>query len=208
MRFAWLMAVLVALWVQPAHAVVDIKSGNFSGVITSGTATVTYLDAPAVVEDLSGGTLLFSIYTTLVPGPNDVKISTGFIIFSSNQYMHGFSTAGDPLPEIPIILNDNRVHIVAAVAGGNNATVQYDLIGPLFDSATNSLTGSIKGTYPGFGSYLGTTYDFTVDLRGFAYFSGVPEPASWVLLIIGIGIAGAAMRRRQEATVCYTVERL
>ena len=29
--------------------------------------------------------------------------------------------------------------------------------------------------------------------------SAVPEPATWAMMIVGFGLAGAAMRRRREA---------
>lgn len=35
--------------------------------------------------------------------------------------------------------------------------------------------------------------------------AAVPEPATWALMIMGIGFAGAAMRRRQTATVRYAI---
>ncbi|MBV1688439.1 PEPxxWA-CTERM sorting domain-containing protein [Novosphingobium sp. G106] len=42
-------------------------------------------------------------------------------------------------------------------------------------------------------------YDFNVlNLEGHAQIAGyVPEPATWGLMILGIGFAGAAMRRPQ-----------
>jgi hypothetical protein len=43
---------------------------------------------------------------------------------------------------------------------------------------------------------LVTTFNLTA--------SGVPEPASWALMLLGFGIAGAAMRRqRQRATLQF-----
>ena len=31
----------------------------------------------------------------------------------------------------------------------------------------------------------------------------VPEPAAWAMMILGFGLIGGAMRRRQTATVAY-----
>lgn len=55
------------------------------------------------------------------------------------------------------------------------------------------------------GSYIGfARYDGNFDLRSVTYeageflVAGVPEPASWALLITGFGLAGAAVRRRRQ----------
>lgn len=41
----------------------------------------------------------------------------------------------------------------------------------------------------------GQTFDFNV--------SAIPEPGTWMLMILGLGAVGFAMRRRQAATVRY-----
>ncbi|MBV1691266.1 PEPxxWA-CTERM sorting domain-containing protein [Novosphingobium sp. G106] len=33
--------------------------------------------------------------------------------------------------------------------------------------------------------------------------NSVPEPSTWAMMILGIGFAGAAMRRRQRVSVSY-----
>jgi hypothetical protein len=37
----------------------------------------------------------------------------------------------------------------------------------------------------------------------FGTFSGVPEPATWGLMILGFGLVGGAMRRRQTISLRY-----
>jgi hypothetical protein len=37
----------------------------------------------------------------------------------------------------------------------------------------------------------------------FAVTSGAPEPASWALMVVGFGLAGAAMRSRRKAVVSF-----
>lgn len=55
------------------------------------------------------------------------------------------------------------------------------------------------------GSFIGyARYDENFDLRSITYeagdfrVAGVPEPASWAMLITGFGLAGAAVRRRRQ----------
>lgn len=55
------------------------------------------------------------------------------------------------------------------------------------------------------GKYVGfARYDENFDLRSITYeagdflVAGVPEPASWAMLITGFGLAGAAVRRRRQ----------
>jgi hypothetical protein len=43
----------------------------------------------------------------------------------------------------------------------------------------------------------GSTDAFTVTLDSFAAAGAVPEPATWAMLILGFGLVGGALRRRQ-----------
>ncbi len=66
------------------------------------------------------------------------------------------------------------------------------LLGP---GKTNTLT--ITGTTGDDASYGGTL--------SFAGAAGVPEPSTWLMMILGVGIAGAALRRRRQTVkVSYT----
>jgi hypothetical protein len=39
---------------------------------------------------------------------------------------------------------------------------------------------------------------------GFGYVAaGIPEPASWAMMIIGFGVAGSAVRRRARTSIAY-----
>lgn len=76
----------------------------------------------------------------------------------------------------------------------------------------NALEYNIFGTYtdrpifyemnsftsPFFGKVFGQQVGFTISPSAVA---GVPEPATWALLLGGFGLAGAALRRRQSAGI-------
>lgn len=66
------------------------------------------------------------------------------------------------------------------------------LLGP---GKTNTIT--VSGTTYGDGSYSGTL-SFGNLVAG-----GVPEPSTWMMMILGIGFAGMALRRRQRVHVSY-----
>ncbi|MEY4239586.1 MAG: hypothetical protein RL339_2187 [Pseudomonadota bacterium] len=67
-----------------------------------------------------------------------------------------------------------------------------------FRSITNQILGNwntinVQGQSGGNASYSGTLS-----------FAAVPEPSTWLMMILGVGIAGAALRRRrQNVTVSY-----
>lgn len=43
----------------------------------------------------------------------------------------------------------------------------------------------------------------SAELDNVRFFSAVPEPSTWLMMILGVGIAGAALRRRQAVKVSY-----
>lgn len=61
------------------------------------------------------------------------------------------------------------------------------------------VTGNVLGNGPVFSSlgYLDATFSATVTPAAVA---AAPEPASWVMMILGIGVAGFALRRRTKVT--------
>ena len=62
---------------------------------------------------------------------------------------------------------------------------------------------STGGLYQNVGDTSAYANDWAVGSQYINYafrVAGVPEPASWALMIVGIGLAGAAMRRRQQKT--------
>ena len=64
--------------------------------------------------------------------------------------------------------------------------------------------------------YYGFAYTTNNILNGFAFetapgvgitattaFAAVPEPTTWALMILGFGVVGAGLRRRQKATIAF-----
>lgn len=120
--------------------------------------------------------------------------------------------------------------IQAAVAFVGGDYLPYNDAGALgilnFISNTNTVLFSKDIAAVGdYGSTPWTVVSFTAPTTGTYYISGnvkniednlnnsfllldtaagaVPEPSTWAMMILGIGFAGAAMRRRQNQTVRY-----
>jgi PEP-CTERM motif len=74
---------------------------------------------------------------------------------------------------------------------GDNIEIGLSLGDPL-NSPIWLLTGN-SGQFDG-SSFIGAAYNVYAGASG-----GVPEPASWAMLIAGFGLTGAAMRRRRTA---------
>lgn len=100
-------------------------------------------------------------------------------------------------PGIPAASNGidvliNGVSIFNITGDGGNATnwmpqsIQFGV------NATSTLTFAAIGTSDSLGGYL--------DNIGL---TGVPEPATWAMMIGGFGLLGAAARRRTRPTVTY-----
>lgn len=89
------------------------------------------------------------------------------------------------------------VTVLARFAGtGPGPRISYS---NLVADADGNLYGT---TYLGGGHSKGTI--FRVSDAGFVSAAGaVPEPATWGMMILGFGMAGASMRRRRRTTITY-----
>jgi hypothetical protein len=161
-------------------------TGNFGTVTVTGTSTdlhfVVALTSPYQLVD-TGAHFLFSgnlsgTGFTLSGAPAGLTLSTGTI---SNAPFTGFDFG----------INCNA----ACGTGGSSplgSTLTFDILG----------TGlSVLAADP----FNGHTINFAADIVGNGTTGvvgggltpGVPEPATWALMIAGIGIAGGMLRRRQ-----------
>ena len=126
-------------------------------------------------------------------------IQQTFDTIAGKEYVVKFSLAGNPD-------GSPAQKIVSTIANGN-ASQDY-----VFDATGNTKAsmGWEEFTYKFVAGAPTTTLSFTSAIGG-AYgaaldavsVSAVPEPSTWAMMILGIGMAGAAMRRRQNQTVRY-----
>ena len=97
--------------------------------------------------------------------------------FSTHSSVSGYDIAYNDAPGLPVVYER---------AGDG-------ILRPTFAIESNFIYGNTAKT-PGF---IGR-WDFAN-----SSLSGVPEPATWALMVIGFGAVGAAMRKRQRDIVAY-----
>jgi hypothetical protein len=114
---------------------------------------------------------------TIFGQPTTYFTDRGTVTFGPGQQYAAF---GSPTP-IRFTNGDNFIGLRAVTSAGD---AFYG-----FAFTTNNVLNSI-----GFETVANATITAT---------TAVPEPATWALLIGGFGMAGAALRRRERATVTY-----
>jgi hypothetical protein len=122
-----------------------------------------------ITFDLGGTYSLDRVFLFWMNGGGDNNIANFAIDVSGDAGFSSFTTvASFGMPSAPV----NRIDFTSLGVG------QYVRL---------SWTG-LQGLYPGLNEFVA---------GGVAVTGGVPEPASWAMLIAGFGLTGAAMRRRR-----------
>jgi len=226
MRFAWLMAAIAALWALPAGAV-TLSKFYLTGTITEQTnagdhpvpfgvgSTIT-LEAMAdlsqagtwgdtgykIVGFYDNPTFKITIGGNQIGYRDEINDGTNFFI----DYISGAHAAAPA-----VLFRDGKI---AGVFGyfapdGNIPGFIGGTFGSGYKDFCNWPEPEICTSYS---LYLSDTFSITNEnlyrnhYRGPAFtgvwnfeqsIAPVPEPVSWALLILGIGLAGAAMRKHR-----------
>lgn len=185
----------------------------------AGAAQASVIPILDSVTDAGGGLFLFSYQANLAP---DAGLMTGsqFVIFDFAGYDPGSilsvdarftATVQNSTPGYVLLPGFSDDAGIANLVFTWNA-VSFQTSGGPF--APTPFLVSARSTYSGTG--MGGFGAFTVTNNGAAQGAlainagstavplgvtdGVPEPASWAMMIIGFGGVGALMRRRQQGT--------
>lgn len=173
-----------------------LSFGKFNPLLgTLNSVSLTFDSALNASGTLTNNSLFFGRYFLLTSG--------GIASLSGNGFnMIELLSAGASLIHVA---RDMTMHIGPyADAGSKTATLTSNLgafIGSgavPFDFSSASLFAEIGlngslSIVPLIGGSARLTYDYTPNA------SAVPEPASWAMLLLGVGAIGGAMRRRRAA---------
>jgi hypothetical protein len=117
---------------------------------------------------------------------------------------NGFLSLGEGI----LLSFDQEVTLTQALFGnfGRNDNVGFEWGSPLNAGETLDALSVVDGAFNG--SFTGTDFFFAANsytknsfrLGGVTVNSAVPEPATWLMMILGFGAVGAAMRRRRANT--------
>lgn len=166
----------------------DVLSGNPTGPLT--------LQAGAANQNLDLGT--DNGTHNLIPcGPRGCADPNGYgegafaVLFAGGTSYFGFQEffADSPNAVTTLDFFNATGGLIQRVTVGTSGTFGFSREGGVADIAGVSVfTGDAGGL-----GYDNLLYD------GQAAGGGVPEPASWAMMILGFGLAGAAVRRRRIA---------
>ena len=168
------LAMGLALAAAPSFATPMVLGSGWQTdqVLTSGTPSVA---SPLTITLLAGQAAQFSLTDAYIVGDTYTIVLNGVDVFTTIP-----GTTATPF--------DNSLGPFAATYGPAWLNQDYSKIALQFGEGSYSfvVTGDCVGGCPaGFG--------YRIDLLG------VPEPASWALMLAGFGLVGATLRGRRPA---------
>lgn len=165
----------------------DLDVTSFTILYSAATTSFTIKSTMAAPIDLATGGFYVIGVNTGTPTGNFASIGLGGVVFDKLIFVRktGNSTA------------NGAANIINPIFSGNSFTVDV----PVGFLASTGFTPE----YYGFNIWPRNGLAGTPGLVDFAPNNGtlaaVPEPASWAMMIGGLALAGAAMRRRRIAVV-------
>jgi hypothetical protein len=188
-------------------------TGVYGETFTAPGAAITSFTFTVNDEGTAAG-IIAQVYAWSGPltGGNGPQGATGPALFTSapitTDGLGDFEAIAINTGNTPLTVGQNYIALFADITGdGANAT--FALVPPFFshpgvvgdggfnfynnDHTLGSINSNVWDDFSDFGS-LAYTATFS---------SGVPEPASWAMMLLGMGAVGFAMRRRETTVVTY-----
>jgi hypothetical protein len=101
----------------------------------------------------------------------------------------------------PALIPDNTTTLSGGVGFQNSEALMFPVMDSLYNmNDNNSFLVTLASTVQG-GPALQIAVNQGLGATVGSLNGGVPEPASWALMIMGFGAVGAVMRRRQQSTL-------
>ncbi len=144
--------------------------GTFSGTFSVDTVT-DWITAWNITT--TAGTSATTVFTTGVAYPGGSGFDLAFDTFPGATFVSGF---------VPVSAGFNLTNLLISSPGTVDHLAGYE---------------AISGFTP-FGFIPLGSRDIT-DGQAVGVLAAAPEPASWTLMIVGVGLAGASLRRRRAA---------
>ena len=170
---------------------------------TAGATTVDFESALPSGLTIAGGSITNVSGCGALCGFNTTSGGANFLSLFGGSATFNFAT---PVKAFGFYINGLQTSLVA------QQTVTFS------DGSTQLINfpSAVQGALGGGGAFIGFT-DFgksvssvTVNVTNdiiaiddLRFLSGAPEPATWAMMILGIGAVGFAMRRRRQATVRF-----
>ncbi|HWK41399.1 MAG TPA: PEPxxWA-CTERM sorting domain-containing protein [Croceibacterium sp.] len=211
---AGIAAAAVLATAAPANAasIVFDFGANASGLDTSVNPDIYSLS-------VSGLTVTARAYTGLSAVLNQVSYgsqadvthsSAGLGVRGNNSDQindNGLLSLGEGI----LLTFDQEVTLTQALFGnfGSNDNVGFEWGSPLNEGETLDALSVVGGAFNG--TFTGTQFFFAANsltsnsfrLDGVTINAPVPEPATWLMMIVGFGLLGGVMRRSQQQRVRY-----
>lgn len=202
------MIIAAALALPSAANAAAFINGGFETGPAPGSFTTLASGSTAISGWVVGGNGIDYIgsYWVAGEGSRSIDLSAGnagsisqtFDTVLGQHYTVDFLLAGNPagLP------NTKTVQVAATGAAAQNFTFDksgHSLASMGWTHVSYGFTATGSSTTLSFTSLDNTAYGPAID--GVTVTAAIPEPASWAMMILGLGLTGAAMRRRSRGTL-------
>ncbi|MBM6576330.1 PEPxxWA-CTERM sorting domain-containing protein [Microvirga sp. SRT01] len=172
--------------------------------VPAGAATLTFdagtfaLDGAAGTEVYRSGDFLFTTFNILSQSASLPTVANGIVELGAFQALYVTRADGRTLAPTSVTAQaDARFYVVGlnSLNGANDNIGQIDT-GPDFATLTDfDINPDLRIVRVSFGTF--NSVPARIDAVSFGA-GGVPEPASWAMMIAGVALAGASLRRSRR----------